>query len=172
LFSDLSRSLLDSSSLTEITLHDEIKLIELYLQLECIRLPKIKYEIKRQSGLQEYVIHIPAMILQPLVENAVNHGFANKTEDCYLELRFTESNNTLVVEIEDNGIGRVKSAEINLRKNKKYQSFSMQAIEDRISILNKNRKKPIEQAVIDKYDANNKPCGTFVKLSIPIEDYD
>lgn len=172
LFSDLSRSLLDSSSLTEITLHDEIKLIELYLQLECIRLPKIKYEIKRQSGLQEYVIHIPAMILQPLVENAVNHGFANKTENCYLELRFTENNNTLVVEIEDNGIGRVKSAEINLRKNKKYQSFSMQAIEDRISILNKNRKKPIEQAIIDKYDANNNPCGTFVKLSIPIEDYD
>ncbi|UPT67909.1 MAG: histidine kinase [Sphingobacteriales bacterium JAD_PAG50586_3] len=172
LFSDLSRSLLDSSSLTEITLHDEIKLIELYLQLECIRLPKIQYSITKQPGIQEYVITIPAMILQPLVENAVNHGFANKTENCQLQIHFSTVNNMLVVVIEDNGIGRVKSAEINARKNKKYQSFSTQAIQDRITILNKNRQRPIIQVITDLYDAHNNPAGTSVKLSIPIEDND
>lgn len=172
LFSDLSRSLLDSSSLTEITLYDEIKLIELYLQLECIRLPKIQYTITKQQGIQEYVITIPAMILQPLVENAINHGFANKTDNCKLQIRFSTANNTLLVEIEDNGIGRAKSLEINARKNKKYQSFSTQAIQNRITILNKNRQRPIIQVVVDLYDDNNNAAGTLVKLSIPIEDND
>lgn len=170
LFSELSRSLLDSSTQTEVSLHDEIKLIDRYLQLECIRLPKIKYVIITAPNVQEHMIHLPAMILQPLVENAVNHGFANKTENCYLEIRFAAENGYLKVEVDDNGIGRDKAAEINKRKNRKHQSFSTQAIEDRIALLNKNRKEQIKQTITDKYDTNHNPMGTLVELLIPIEN--
>jgi len=172
LFSDLSRSLLDSSEHTEISLFDELKLIDLYLQLECIRLPKIHYKILKNEMVEEHNIFIPAMVVQPIVENAIKHGLANKQDNCFLEIRLSVENNILIIEIDDNGIGRAK-AEINNRsRSNKPQSFSTKAIENRIYILNKNREQKITQMVIDKTDAMGNSLGTLVELTIPINEND
>ncbi len=172
LFSDLSRSILESSRNTEISLHDEMELLENYLKLETMRLPKIKYNIQTSENINLHDIHIPAMILQPLVENAVKHGLANKQGEGFLSIMFEEKNNKLHINIEDDGIGRDAAADIGKRMIKKSASFSTEANISRIELLNANKTEKITQDIIDKKDSQGNATGTIVKLVIPIELYD
>jgi two-component system LytT family sensor kinase len=172
LFSDLSRSILESSRNTEISLHDEMELLENYLKLETMRLPKIKYNIQTSENINLHDIHIPAMILQPLVENAVKHGLANKQGEGFLSIMFEEKNNKLYINIQDDGIGRDAAADIGKRMIKKSASFSTEANISRIELLNANKTDKITQDIIDKKDNQGNAAGTIVKLVIPIELYD
>lgn len=172
LFSDLSRSILESSRNTEISLNDEIELLENYLKLETMRLPKITYRIHVSETINLYDVYIPAMILQPLVENAIKHGLANKQGQGFLNIKLEEKNNKLLIEIEDDGIGREAAAEIGKRMMKKSASFSTEANMSRIELLNANKTEKITQEIIDKKDNNGNATGTIVKLVIPIELYD
>lgn len=172
LFSDLSRSVLESSRNTEISLHDEIELLESYLKLETMRLPKIKYDIQVLGNINLHDVYIPAMILQPLVENAIKHGLANKQGEGLLNIKFEENNNKLFIDIEDDGIGREVAAEIGKRMIKKSASFSTEANMSRIELLNANKTEKITQEIIDKKDSDGNATGTIVKLVIPIELYD
>ncbi|MBL7919112.1 MAG: histidine kinase [Bacteroidia bacterium] len=172
LFSDLSRSVLESSRNTEISLYDEIELLENYLKLENMRLPKIKYTINASDNINLHDVYIPAMILQPLVENAVKHGLANKQGEGVLNIKFEENNNKLFIYIEDDGIGRAAAAEIGKRMIKKSASFSTEANISRIELLNANKTEKITQDIIDKKDKEGNAAGTIVKLVIPIELYD
>jgi tetratricopeptide (TPR) repeat protein len=172
LFSDLSRSVLESSRNTEISLHDEIELLENYLKLETMRLPKIKYVINISKSINLYDVYIPAMILQPLIENAIKHGLANKQGEGLLNINFKENNHKLYIDIEDDGIGRDAAAEIGKRMIKKSASFSTEANISRIELLNANKTEKITQEIIDKKDDSENATGTIVKLVIPIELYD
>jgi len=78
IFSDLSRGVLDSSRSPEISLFDELALIENYLKLEVMRLPKIKYQLTIDPQLNLHDTYLPTMIIQPILENAVYHGLSNK----------------------------------------------------------------------------------------------
>jgi two-component system, LytTR family, sensor kinase len=169
LFSDLSRAVLESSRNTEISLHDEIELLENYLQLETMRLPKIKYELNALN-LNLHDIFIPAMILQPLVENAIKHGLANKLSDCLLTINFTQNNNNLYISIHDNGIGRKAAEEIGKALLKKSASFSTDANMSRIELLNANKTEKIQQTIIDNADANGLALGTTIELIIPLDN--
>lgn len=172
LFSDLSRSILESSRNTEISLYDEIELLQNYLKLETMRLPKIKYSIHTSESISLHDVYIPAMILQPLVENAIKHGLANKQGEGLLSINVEEKNNKLFIDIEDDGIGRDAAAEIGKRMMKKSASFSTEANMSRIELLNNNKTEKIIQQIIDKKDNNGNATGTIVKLVIPIELYD
>lgn len=172
LFSDLSRSILESSRNTEISLHDEVELIENYLKLETMRLPKIKYNIHASEKINLHDIYIPAMILQPLVENAIKHGLANKQGEGLINVNFELNNNKLYIAIEDDGIGRETAAEIGKRMIKKSASFSTEANMSRIELLNTNKTDKITQEIIDKKDSAGNSTGTIVKLVMPIEQYD
>ncbi len=172
LFSDLSRSVLESSRNTEVSLHDEIELLENYLKLETMRLPKIKYNIHASENINLYDIYIPAMILQPLVENAIKHGLANKQGEGLININFETNNNKLYIDIEDDGIGREAAAEIGKRMIKKSASFSTEANISRIELLNANKNEKITQEIIDKKGPEGNATGTIIKLVIPIEQYD
>lgn len=169
LFSDLSRAVLESSRNNETSLYDEITLIENYLKLEGMRLPKITYAIKTDEHIQQHDVYLPSMILQPLVENAIKHGLANKTGAGKVDVRFLKSGRHLLIEIEDDGIGRKAASEMSKRLHKKSASFSTEANTTRIELLNENKPEKITQEVIDKFDSAGKPTGTLVKLFIPIQ---
>jgi LytS/YehU family sensor histidine kinase len=172
LFSDLSRSVLESSRNIETSLHDEIELLENYLKLETMRLPKIKYSIQTSELINFHDIYLPSMLLQPLVENAIKHGLANKQGAGLLSIAFKENNRKLYIEIEDDGIGREDAAEIAKRMIKKSASFSTEANISRIDLLSANKTEKITQEIIDKKDSNGNAAGTIVKLVIPFELHD
>lgn len=169
LFSDLSRSILESSRHKEISLADELELLESYLRLEQMRLSKIAYKFLVAENVPTYDCFIPPMILQPIIENSVKHGLSNKTEGGTITIEMLYEGENLKVIIDDDGIGREASANLN-RFKKKPSSFSSEANLNRIELLNEIHDLKIEQVIIDKKE-DGEPCGTRIELVFPQNVY-
>lgn len=172
IFSDLSRGVLESSRSKEISLFDETALIENYLKLEVMRLPKIRYQITVDPRLNLHDTYIPTMIIQPLVENAVYHGLSNKQGEGLLTITFTLAHTMLEVVIQDDGIGRSAASKLRQRALKKSAAFSTRANLSRIELLNANKEHKITQTITDLYTEHGEAIGTKVILIIPVNDND
>ncbi|MDA9774609.1 histidine kinase, partial [Saprospiraceae bacterium] len=135
-FAMLMRSILESSKSKYIQLDDELKLLRLYLSLEHIRFEeKFSYKFEVDDGIDLMQQRIPSMIIQPFIENAINHGLYNlKDKKGELLVRFEEIHEDhIVCTIQDNGIGREAAAKI--RKLSKHKSRGMQIVDERIQAL-------------------------------------
>ena len=145
---------------------DEIQAITLYLELEKSRFGEdFEFHLEIGSGLSTNSIYLPSMIIQPFVENAVKHGLLHQTGQKFLRVSFREEGNLLVIEVDDNGIGRKRSEELNRQRQERHQSFSVQANKKRIDILNAGLNH-IGVGYTDKYDAQGISVGTNVKISL------
>lgn len=168
-FSKLTRAILEMSERERISLNEEIQSLTLYLELEKMRFKNdFEYEIMTTNVDNSEIIEFPPMIIQPYVENAVKHGLLHMETSKLLTITFAKISSILQIVIEDNGIGRKRSAELNKIKTEKYKSFSTKANEKRLEILNKNSEKNIGVEYIDKFDSAGNANGTKVILSIPI----
>jgi two-component sensor histidine kinase len=168
-FSDLTRSILDSSNKENITLDEEIHALSLYLDLEKMRFEdSFTHEIIVDKSINKELLTIPSMLIQPYVENAIKHGLLHKKTDRILIVKFEIENNKLKVTIDDNGIGRKRSQELNAIRQRKHQSFAMDANKKRLEIL-KHNFKDISFEIIDKYSSMDEPIGTKVIITLPIQ---
>lgn len=168
-FADLMRLTLDNSSKKHISLSDEITLLDLYLQLEGLRFEEqFSYEIRKDLNANLDNIQIPAMLIQPYVENALKHGLLHKKEDRKVLVSFELSDDVLTVVIEDNGVGRENSQKINKMRKTGHQSFAMGANEKRLNLLNTGKTQNIAVEIEDLYNDRRQPTGTRVTLSIPV----
>jgi len=106
-FAKLIRQALDSSFQKDIALEDEIAYLENYLSLEHLRFKDaFHYEIKVDEKLDLYETTIPPMLVQPFLENAIQHGMKGKKNDGMILLQFEKlKENGLQIVIEDNGPG-------------------------------------------------------------------
>ncbi|WP_299680492.1 histidine kinase [uncultured Tenacibaculum sp.] len=171
-FSRLIRMYLEHSQKNRITVREELGALNFYLELEKDRFEdSFTFIIDVDENLDQDTVEIPTFLIQPYVENAIKHGLLHRKENRKLNLSFRINEELKVLEclIQDNGVGRVFSKEINNRKAFKPKSFSSEANAKRISLLNKTRETPIKLEIIDQYDSTNKPTGTLVKLQIPID---
>lgn len=162
-FANLVRSTLNFSDKDFIDFDSELKLIDLYLTLEKLRFKEdLQFSINT-NGIQG--IAVPPMLIQPFIENALVHGLLHKDGLKRIEIDFQLSDQ-LVCTITDNGIGRKKSKEINLRQRKGHESFSENAIEKRFQILEENFGGDLGFSYED-LESNGEPCGTKVYIHIP-----
>lgn len=170
-FSDLVRSYLKHSSQEKVSLQEEIECLEVYLQLEQMRFEeKFTYKIKVDPNLETDQIYIPTMLIQPYVENAIKHGLLHKKENCFLSISFSLGNKetkNIICVVQDNGIGRQKAKEIQLKRRKNHQSFATQANKDRLELLNNNKSEAIGVVIKDLFDAQKNPVGTKVTIKTP-----
>ena len=167
-FSRLTRMILEMSERESVSLEEEIQALTIYLELEAARFDKdFAFELEMAQGLDKENIRIPSMIVQPYIENAIKHGLLHKKGAKSLSVKFLTQGYDLIIMIEDNGIGRKRSAEINNIKNGKHIPFSTIANQKRIDILNKG-KSNIGVEYVDKYEENGIATGTLVKLTIPL----
>ena len=167
-FSVLMRLVLDNSEEDFISLPKELELLELYVKLEHSRFPdKFEYSIKVDKEVQIASYQIPPMLLQPYIENAIWHGLRYKDEKGFLHIHIKQKREGVIaIEIQDNGIGRKKSAEIKTENQKKQKSKGMGNIKKRIAILNDMYKERIAVTVQDLYDNGT---GTKVVLTLKRE---
>lgn len=164
-FSDLMRRTIDNSDASIISLKDEIEYLDNYLQLEKLRFDeKFSYEIRADEQIDTTKVYVPAMLLQPYVENAIRHGmrFLENRKGKILITAKTE-NNFLVCEINDDGIGREKAAELKSRMHIEYQSKGMSISKRRAELYD------IRQEVVDKKDPDGNPLGTTIIVKIPLD---
>lgn len=168
-FASLVRSVLNHSTQARISLEEEVSQLELYLTLENLRFDqRIHYDLLIKRPLQASKVFIPTMIIQPFVENALNHGLFHRKEEKKLQLRFQQiGENMLHCQIEDNGIGRQRAMEINEQKRYKGKSKGIQVTRDRLELINKTKEGKIALEIEDLVDEQGKPKGTLVHLMIP-----
>lgn len=167
-FSNLTRTILELTEKDTISIAEEIKTLSLYLEIEKARFEDdFEFEISVAPNIDKEQTKIPSMLLQPYVENAIKHGLLHKNGLKKLIIHFSEDKNFNIITIDDNGIGRKKSNELNAIKNKNHQSFATVAMQNRIDLLNQNQNHKISIQFTDKTNQNQHATGTTVSLTIP-----
>jgi hypothetical protein len=163
-FAMLMRSILESSKSKYIRLNEELRLLELYVGLEKVRFESLfEYDIKVDVNV-DTEIDIPPMIVQPFVENAINHGLYNlKEREGYLLIHFgMPQEDKLIITISDNGVGRKKAAQLRMKKHK---SRGTQIVQERLDTINNGDELIVNTKTIDIVD-NGIAMGTKVIITI------
>jgi len=115
------------------------------------------------------MIEIPSMLLQPFVENAINHGLIHLKTGGKLLLEFSDKEGQLFCVIEDNGIGRKKAMEIKETSVKSYKSRGLQLMEERQRVWNIIGNTNVAIEIKDLFDSENIACGTRIEILINTE---
>ena len=169
--SRLLRMVLNHADDESIPLEKELEILNLYLQLEKIRLKgSFEYSIEMDEEILAEPINVPTLILQPFAENAIWHGLLNKENNRLLNISGSIKNDSLHFIIEDNGIGRVKSAELRSHKHL-HRSKATELIAKRLQLL--RQQSGLKQTgfhVEDLYDNHDQPTGTRVEIILPISN--
>jgi anti-sigma regulatory factor (Ser/Thr protein kinase) len=163
-FSELLRSTLDNSSSSIISLQDEITYLDNYLQLEKLRFDdKFDYFVKVEPGVDKHDCFVPAMLLQPYVENAIRHGIRHlQNRKGRITITIDKKDDHIICTINDDGVGREKAAALKNQLHTEYQSRGMQLSKRRAELYH------IEQDIIDEKDEKGNAMGTTIVLKIPL----
>jgi LytS/YehU family sensor histidine kinase len=102
--SDLLRYVLRQNEAQEISLRQELDFIERYLEIEQLRFQD-RMKVRINVAAETLDAEVPNLILQPLVENAIRHGIAVRADAGLVEIRSWRSNDTLWIEVRDDGPG-------------------------------------------------------------------
>ncbi len=109
----LLRHVLEKKDQQVVALEEELKLLQLYLEIEKARFAE-DLEISLEVGPGIAHVRIPSMLLQPLVENSIQHGFSGSHPRLKIDIRLFGEGQWLVVEVEDDGQGFSEEAEASL----------------------------------------------------------
>jgi sensor histidine kinase YesM len=166
-FAKLIRNILDHSTDKEILLAEEIKTLEIYLELESLRFNnKLKYNIYTDVALDIENVFVPPLIIQPFVENAIWHGLMPKKNHCHLWIRFIKSHKQGIrIEIEDDGIGREASARLKSKSLNNHESKGIHLIQERLNWYGRIKNKTTS-IIIEDIMYHNNIVGTKVILEI------
>jgi tetratricopeptide (TPR) repeat protein len=176
-FAKLMRHTLEYSDLEVVTLEQEIEFLERYLELNRrLRFrDRLNYRIRQPIGTDPAELFIPAMIVQPFVENAIEHGLRPRLEgNLTVEFRLTDDENMLLCLIEDDGVGFNTGREKQKAQPPSYQrhrSRGMDITRERLHLLHQLRKNPGMQfiKISDLGDkTNGERSGTIVEVVLPI----
>lgn len=167
-FAILVRKTLDMSKVATVSLREEIEALRVYIGLEAMMLEGgLTWKINIGEHVDTGEIHIPPLLLQPFVENALKHGLRHLNGEKVLNISFELKNDRLVVTITDNGIGRVAATELN-RNRHGHVPFSTGSALHRIDLLNASRTSSASLEITDLTDANGNASGTRVTITLVI----
>jgi hypothetical protein len=168
-FSSLMRKTLENSNKMNVTLKEELESLELYLELESLRCEgKFTYSIECDPSIPLSDSYIPTLLIQPYVENAIWHGVMPKTSNGHIQVKIQNAGTFIKCSIVDDGIGRIKSQEIqNMSLVRKHKSFATKITGQRIEILRSLYNKDFSFEYVDKYDDEGNALGTEVILIFP-----
>jgi tetratricopeptide (TPR) repeat protein len=165
-FADLVRITLENSRVEFVLLENEIKMLNIYLELQALRFNnKFDFSIQCSADIDPAIIKVPPMLAQPFIENAIEHGLRHKPENGFIRVNYFKENGHFVFTAEDNGIGRQKAREMEM--NKKYKAMATSITRERLELLSKRYRYHYRLELIDLIDEDGKPTGTRVKFSLP-----
>lgn len=159
-FSKLLRITLENSREKLVLLSQEIVAVESYLDLHKLENNSYQPSITIEDSIEIDLFKIPPMLIQPFVENALEHAFINQKESRIVDVHLSYKNKKLICTITDNGVG------INSRKiNKNKKSLATAITSERLKILSRDTKTKGSITIEDREKHNQK--GTIVTLVIP-----
>jgi two-component system, LytTR family, sensor kinase len=130
IFAGITRRVLDTGNEELMSLDDELKILDDYLQMEQLRFG-FTYKITIDEAINKENAEVPAMLLQPFVENAVKHGVSGLAKDGHITIDVRQEKSDLVFYIVDNGSGFAKEI-----LAEKQASYGLKLSEERVALLN------------------------------------
>lgn len=161
-FSRLLQTNLENSAEAFVSLSKELDAIRNYLELQTLRFGALfTYRIINGMELNDELIFIPPMLIQPFVENSIIHGFKGVKDGGLITISIEKKEQCIYCIIEDNGVGKHTSTRESGR-----QSMSGEIIKERLSLIGKEMNQMAGVSVINKEDVGL-GSGYKVELTIP-----
>lgn len=161
-FAGLIRKVLRNSDKEEVSLAEELEMVEQYLKLEKLRFD-FEYTIYVDDQIDQNLFMLPSMILQPIAENALTHGLQHKTGEKKIAIRILKIENSIQIIIEDNGIGIQASQKLTTNSN----GFGLRMNEERIQMMKAKNGGNYSFKLTDLSEQDKE--GTRVEIIIPEE---
>ncbi|AEA43617.1 tetratricopeptide repeat-containing sensor histidine kinase [Fluviicola taffensis] len=159
-FARLVRSILQHSSINNISLSEELNWLKDYIRLQQLRFSdSFNFTIDIDEAISPDNLLLPPMLIQPFIENAIEHGFSDLDKPGELYISYRKNKNEVEIRIADNGHGFTSD---DLNKIKEHESMAVQITEKRINLLNKRRKGAFKFEIVSTPNE-----GTNVLFSIP-----
>lgn len=161
-FSKIMRQTLEFSNEKEISLKEDLSLLEHYIQMERLRMGNsFHYSITVDAQIDQQNTMVPPMILQPFVENSIWHGISKKEGTGHINIKIKKENDMLQCTVDDNGVGITPNADTSELKKSLGQNITRK----RIDIINKNKQANGNVTIRNKPDGQ----GVVVEVRLPLE---
>jgi len=158
-FSLLMRRVLNDSEKTFVSLSEEIEAVSLYAELEKLRFDFV-FSMEIDRDINTDLIEIPGMIIQPLIENAILHGIAQKGSNGTLKVLISKDAGYLKIKVIDNGPGWTA------KTDEKQNGFGLKLVKERLNLLNTQGAKG--ELTINS-NLEHEAGGLTATLTIPID---
>src|ERR1700722_6631041 len=152
------RRLLNSSE-AFVPLREEFEFVDNYLEIEVVRFGRDKLRVVKELDPRSLDVMVPSMLLQPLVENSIKHGLSPKVEGGSIYLRSRVSEDKLIIEVEDDGLG-MKTPHQQRGGLWAGAGIGMANVSERLNVLYGDT----AQLTIDSHEGK----GTLVRIRLPL----
>jgi hypothetical protein len=159
------RSNLENASEEFIHLATEIEFLKKYVEIEKIRF-KDKLHVEFNNEVADCNLLLPPMLIQPIIENALKHGILNGKKKGLIKVDFSQNKNSLIVTVEDNGVGREYTKKLNKRE---HTNKGIEIINQRLHLLNNRYSNDFHQIEFTDLYADEKPAGTRVVIHVMLK---
>ncbi len=167
-FAKLIRMVLNNAKNQFQSLDKELELLKLYIELEQLRFEnRFNYELSVDQEIDLLEVELPPLLIQPFVENAIWHGLMplEKHVQGKLKIAIQKLADSVLITVEDNGIGREKS--MQSKRNLEHHSMGVELSKNRVEILNSLvAHYSVDIQIKDLKDKHGLPAGTSVNIII------
>lgn len=161
-FAQWIRSMLENSQHPSVPLRDDLEALRTYLELQRLRLNNsFDFTVDLDPAIDAENVSVPPLVVQPLLENAIEHGVAPMKEGGRIILGARMHQGSLLLSVEDNGVGRDAAPDPGSKRHKK-SSLSTRIIRDQLELLRQRTGRAAELRTIDL------PQGTRVEVLLPV----
>jgi two-component system LytT family sensor kinase len=143
-----------------VQLREEIEFIDDYLDIEVVRFGREKLHVYKHLDPDTLDVVVPAMLLQPLVENSIKHGLSPKIDGGSITLRSRLQEGKLIVQVEDDGVGMSAPPAVAAHTMGSGRGIGMANVAERLQVLYGDEGK----LTVRSRDA----LGTLVVLELPV----
>ena len=172
-FSNLMRLILENSRNAEVPLQKDLEALELYMQLECLRLQyPFTYRLDIDEEIDTESATMPPLILQPFIENAIWHGLQYKPESGHIDIKISKQDEYMIFKIKDNGVGRLFAKQMNTHHSENNKSLGLKITAERLAVINEVKRTNALFEITDLFNDTNKPSGTLITLKLPYNGND
>ena len=171
-FAKMVRFTLESTRRGKVTIKEEVEALTHYLTLEKLRFKEyLVFSIVTDNNIDAYNTEIPAMLIQPFIENALKHGFESIDRQAEIKVHFAMQDSFLYVEIRDNGKG-ISSENLACRNtkdgnNREKTGVGINLSKQRLALHN-GQNETDDLRIEPIIGENNAVLGTLVQLKISL----
>ena len=143
-----------------VRLREEFEFIDDYLDIEVVRFGRDKLHVEKELDPESLDVVVPAMLLQPLVENSIKHGLAPKIEGGTIHLRTHLNDGQVTIEVQDDGVGMGAAHMLEAPSGVGGSGIGMANVADRLKVLYGDTARMTMEAVASG--------GTLVRITLPV----